>query len=92
MISNVLSFILSVLFAFITNKLFVFKSNKKDKIIKELISFFSSRVFTFLIDMFMMYMFVSVLKLNDMISKIVVQIVVIILNYLLSKMVVFNNK
>ena len=93
LISNIISWILSVLFAFITNKLYVFKSKDKDKnkVIKELINFFSSRLFTFLIDMLLMYMLVSIIKIDDMISKLVTQIIVIVLNYVLSKLYVFKK-
>ncbi|MBE6149212.1 MAG: GtrA family protein [Firmicutes bacterium] len=93
LISNIISWILSVLFAFITNKLYVFKSKNKNKniIIKELISFFSSRIFTFLIDMGLMYILVSILKVDDMLSKLVTQIIVIVLNYILSKLYVFKK-
>lgn len=90
LISNIISWILSVLFAFITNKIYVFKS-KENKILKELISFFSSRIFTFIVDMVMMYVLVSVLKLDDMLVKIIVQFVVIVLNYVLSKLFVFKK-
>lgn len=89
LISNIISWILSVLFAYITNKLYVFKSN--NKIIKELINFFSSRIFTFIVDMMMMYILVSILKLDDMLVKIIVQIIVIVLNYVLSKLFVFKK-
>lgn len=89
LVSNIISFILSVLFAFVTNKLYVFKS--KNKVMKELVSFFSSRIFTFFIDMIMMYILVSVLKFDDMISKLITQFVVIVLNYVLSKLFVFRN-
>lgn len=93
LISNVLSFILSVLFAFVTNKLYVFKSKDKNrnKVIKELISFFSSRIFTFLIDMLIMYVGVSVLKIDKMIIKVITQFIVIVLNYVLSKIFVFKK-
>lgn len=89
LISNIISWILSVLFAYITNKLYVFKSD--NKIIKELINFFSSRIFTFIVDMVMMYVLVSILKFDDMIVKIIVQFVVIVLNYVLSKLFVFKK-
>ena len=89
LVSNIISFILSVLFVFVTNKLYVFKS--KNKVMKELVSFFSSRIFTFFIDMIMMYILVSVLKFDDMISKLITQFVVIVLNYVLSKLFVFRN-
>ena len=89
-IANVLSWILSVSFAYITNKLYVFETKEK-KILKEIINFFSSRILTLILDVLLMYIFVSLLKFNDQIIKLVVTIVVIILNYILSKIFVFKK-
>lgn len=91
LISNVIAFIISVLFAFVTNKLYVFKSKDKN-VIKELIGFVSSRLFSFGIEMLIMYIFVSILKIDDMITKLINQVIVIILNYVLSKLYVFKKK
>ena len=90
-VANVLSWIISVLFAYITNRIYVFSSKNKN-IIKEIISFFSSRIITLLIDMFLMFILVTVLNNNDTISKIIVQVVVIIGNYILSKLIVFKKE
>jgi len=91
LISNILSWILSVTFAFITNKIYVFKSKDK-KIFEELIRFFEFRILSLLIEMIIMYLFVDVLSLNDMIVKIIAQFIVIVLNYVFSKVFVFKNK
>lgn len=91
LISNVLSWILAVLFAFITNKLYVFKSETTN-IFKELIKFFEFRILSLLIESVIMYLFVDVLNLNDMIIKIIAQGVVIVLNYVFSKVFVFQSK
>lgn len=90
-IANVISWIGSVTFAYFTNRSFVFQS-KNDNKLKEMGSFFSARVLTLLIDMLIMYIFVSKLEFNDKIIKLSVQVVVIILNYILSKLFVFRNK
>lgn len=90
-VANVISWILSVLFAYVTNRKFVFES-KNDKIVKEVLSFYSSRVLTLLIDMLLMFVFVSVLKYNDTVVKLFVQVVIVILNYVLSKLLVFKKE
>ena len=90
-ITNIVSWIVSVTFAYFTNRRFVFK--KKDKAnIKEAGEFFASRITTLILDIVLMYIFVTLLHLNDKIIKLIVQVVIIILNYILSKFLVFNKK
>ena len=89
-IANVISWIISVSFAYITNRNFVFKSKSKN-VLKEIGSFVSARVITLLLDMFIMFLMVTLMGINDKISKIIVQIVVIILNYVFSKLFVFKK-
>lgn len=89
--ANIISWILSVTFAYFTNRIYVFKTNNKISL-KEAISFYLSRVTTLLLDMGLMYIFVSVLKYNDKLIKLVVQFIVIILNYILSKFIVFKEQ
>ncbi len=92
-ISTILAWILSVLFAFVTNKIFVFKSNKqslKDSLI-ECIKFFASRLFTLAVDLLLKTFFVEFLNINDMIATIINQFIIIVLNYILSKLIVFRN-
>ena len=90
-VANIISWIISVLFAYITNRKFVFKS-KEENVIKEGLKFYSSRVVTLLIDMLFMFIFVSLLSFNDRIMKLIVQIIVIVLNYIISKFIVFIKK
>ena len=90
-VANVISWILSVAFAYITNRKYVFKSKSKD-ITKELTSFVGSRVATLLMDMLIMFVFVTVLHLNDKVFKLVSQVVVIVLNYVFSKLFVFKKQ
>ena len=89
-IANIISWICAVLFAYITNKVFVFKSKNKN-LFKEFTSFVSARVLTLLLDMLIMFIMVTALGINDKISKLVVQVVVTILNYIFSKIFVFKK-
>lgn len=89
-ISNIISWIISVLFAYITNRSFVFKSKTK-KVVKEIISFFVFRILSLLIDMLLMYLLIQILFINNTIAKLVVQVIVIILNYFFSKFIIFKK-
>lgn len=94
LISNILSWVITVLFAYITNKKWVFYQNNNGKKIKfkEIISFFGGRIITLLIEELLLLVAINVLNLNDMLVKIISQVIVIILNYFISKFVVFNKK
>ena len=89
-ISNILAWFFSVLFAYITNRIWVFESKSPD-ILKEMSLFFGGRIFSGVVDTALMYLFIDVLTIGDTISKIVVQVIVIILNYVLSKLIVFKD-
>lgn len=88
-ITNIISWLLGFLFAFITNRKYVFSSNNKIK--NDFIKFFISRIFTLLLDMLIMFIFVTLLRFNDLIIKIISQIIIIITNYVLSKVFVFAH-
>ena len=92
LVSNVLSWIIAVLFAFITNKLFVFasKSRSKKQVSKEIVSFFFFRIVSLGIEMNIMYVFVYLLSINDLITKVIAQVIVILSNYIFSKVFVFK--
>ena len=91
-ISNIISWFFAVLFAFITNKKYVFESKKKGKEnLAEMIKFYLSRISTLLIDMGVMWLLTAPLNINDKISKILVQFIIVILNYVLSKIFVFKK-
>ncbi len=93
-LSNIIAWILSVLFAFITNKIFVFESknkNKKDSI-KEMLSFFTFRILSLIFDMAFMYLMIQIIMCNEMFSKILSNVFVIILNYIFSKVFVFKKR
>lgn len=92
--SNVIAWILAFLFAFVTNKLFVFESvsNTVGQTVKEFRDFFLARFATLFIDTFLMWILVDIVKFNSMITKIAVNIIVIVLNYIASKLWVFKEK
>ena len=94
-IAVVISWIVACLFAYITNRKIVFKSKSK-KILKEFTAFISARLFTLVLEMLIMFVFVTLLKLNSnlwvVIWSIVAQVVVIVVNYILSKLVIFKKE
>ena len=90
-IANIISWISCVTFAYFTNRIFVFKSKRTDKL-KEAISFYGSRIATLLLEMGIMFVFVTILHFNDKIIKLVAQVVITILNYVLSKLLIFRKK
>ena len=89
-IANIISWVLAVAFAYFTNRIFVFKS-KNQKKLKEALSFVLARIFSLFIDMLTMHILVSLLHYNDGISKIATQVIIIIVNYVLSKLIVFRK-
>ncbi len=89
-VANILSWIVGFLFAYVTNRKFVFES-KNNNVFKEFVSFFLSRISTLLLDMLIMFIFVTLLKYNNQIMKLVSQIIVILSNYVLSKCFVFRR-
>jgi len=92
--SNLLAWVLSVIFAFITNKIIVFQSKKFEikTLIKEGTSFAVARILSLLLDMLILYIMVDIMGINDLVVKIISNIVVIIVNYILSKFIIFRNK
>ena len=89
-IANILSWIAGVAFAYFTNRKFVFESEEKNKL-KEAGKFVSARVITLIMDMLIMYLGVTMLLLNDKIIKLISQVVIIISNYVFSKLFVFKK-
>lgn len=89
LISNIFAWFLSVLFAYITNRIYVFES-VRDNFLKEGLLFFSGRIFSGIVDTALMFVFIELLFVPDLISKIVIQVIVVILNYLFSKLIVFK--
>ena len=89
-ISSGLSWFCALLFRYVTNKLFVFESRKNTKreMIKEMISFFLARILSgALCDVGTFALMVKVLNINDIIAKLVTQVMVVIVNYIFSKLI-----
>lgn len=89
LISNIVAWVLSVLLAYFTNRIWVFES-KSSNIIREISLFFGGRLFSGVVDTALMYLFIDILLVGDFISKIIIQVIVVILNYLISKLIVFK--
>lgn len=89
--ANVISWIAAVTFAYFTNRKYVFESNSSSWI-REAAAFYGSRVTTLLLDMACMFLLVTALGWNDKIAKIIVQVFVVIGNYILSKFFVFRRR
>ena len=93
-IAIIISWIAGVLFAYFTNRKFVFESKNENKL-KEFISFVVARIATLLLEMFIMWFFVTLLKLDSdlyvVIFTLVAQVAVIIGNYIFSKLFVFRK-
>ena len=93
MFGTVAAWALAVLFAYLTNRTMVFHSSAAgaQAVLKEITSFFGCRLGTGVVDWVIMFVFVTVLHFNDMIVKIAANIIVIVLNYVLSKFVIFKK-
>ena len=89
--ANVLSWIAAVTFAYFTNRKYVFES-KNEKRLQEAAAFYGSRVTTLLLDMLCMFLMVTLMGWNDKVAKLIVQVLVTVANYILSKFLVFRKK
>lgn len=98
--SNLISWVVSVSFAFITNKIFVFSSRsfKTKTFFKEFVSFYSARIITGIIEivfptvLFELGLDFELFGIKGFVAKAIVSVVIIILNYVFSKVFVFKNK
>ena len=92
-LSNVIAWVIAVIFAFVTNKLFVFDSKdmSSKRVIRETVSFFIARIISLGVDTGILHLMIKSLKISELISKIVSNIVVIIVNYIFSKLFIFKK-
>lgn len=90
LVCTVISWIFAVAFAYITNRVFVFNS-KRENIFKECTEFVFSRILSLVAEVAVMYLLVDFLNISDKISKIIVQVIIVILNYIFSKLFVFKE-
>lgn len=94
MVANALAWIIAVLFAYVTNKFFVFKSKRVELnfLFTEFCSFISFRLASGLIEIIYIYVMIDFFSINDVMVKLIANIIVIILNYLFSKIIIFKKK
>lgn len=90
-ILNTISIVISIIFAYFTNRKYVFKSKEKN-ILKELGLFFISRGFSALFEIGAFFILNELIKMDGLISKAIVSVFVIIMNYIMSKIVVFKKR
>ncbi len=92
--ATVIAWTVAVIFAFVTNKLIVFESKswKPSVAGKEFAAFIGARLFSLLVELLCMFLMVTVIGMNEFIAKVIVQIIVVILNYVFSKLIIFKNK
>ena len=92
--STAIAWVLAVIFAFITNKLWVFDSKSFDKqtLLHEVPTFFGARIATGLLDIAIMYLAVDVAHMNPTVWKLISNVLVIIINYIASKLIIFKKR
>lgn len=93
LIANMAAWLGAVLFAYVTNRKWVFKSKKSGfkNIFKEMVLFIAGRLLSGVGDMIILYIFVDLLKLGNLPGKIASQIFVVIFNYVFSKLIIFKS-
>lgn len=93
-IANALAWVLAVSFAFITNKLWVFRSKsfRADVLRRESAGFFAARLFSLGVDYACMWLLIDRLAWSGLAAKIADNVLVILINYVLSKLVIFRKK
>lgn len=92
-IATVIAWVLSVLFAYISNKLYVFESKNMsvNTLIREIVSFIGFRLLSLLMDLLVMYICVSIISINPLVAKVLANIVVLVVNYAFSKWFIFKK-
>ena len=94
LIANVMSWVLAVLFAFATNRVWVFQAptHTITEFLRQMLSFFGGRVVTLVIEEIILLVFITWLGFNSMVVKVIAQVIVIVLYYVISKFFVFSEK
>jgi putative flippase GtrA len=90
-LSNVISWVIAVLFAFVTNRTWVFdgKTANRREFLQQLVKFMGARAFTLLVEEVILFIFVEKMEFSNLMVKITAQAIVIILNYIFSKVWIF---
>lgn len=92
-VANIWSWIITVMFAFLTNRIWVFAAPTETIVdfFKQMFSFYTGRVITLIIEEAILYVFIDLLDGNSIVVKIIAQIIVIVLNYIISKLLIFKK-
>ena len=90
-IAVIIRWVAGVVFGYFTNRRFVFKSKNPD-MLKEAAGFASSRLVTLFLDMFVMWLLPTIFHVNDWIATFISAVLVTVMNYILSKFIVFRKK
>ena len=93
LVANIISWVLAVSFAYVTNTIWVFDAptHTVGELLKQMLSFFSGRVATLVIEELILLVFVTWLVFPSVPVKVVAQVIVILLNYVISKKIVFDK-
>ena len=89
--ANIISILAAIAFAFVINKKFVFRKKSKDGLGKEILSFCSMRMISMGIEILGMYGFTELSSVPDLAAKVVLQMIVIGMNYMVSKLYIFRE-
>lgn len=91
--ANIIAWILAVIFAYITNKLFVFESKSfaPDVLKKEVSTFLFARIVSLIVDMAFMIVAIDFLHMNQLLAKVISNVFVVVINYIFSKLVIFKK-
>ena len=107
LLTNSIAWVAAVVFAYVTNKLFVFESKswKFDVLKKEIPSFFGARIASYFIEQAGLWFFVEILRFDErvfdfivvklsgkIVAKLILGVLVVIINYVLSKFIIFSKK
>ncbi len=94
LISNIISWICAVTFAYFTNAKWVFEAKPatRREAFRQFVSFYVGRLATLGVEELILLVFVTLLHGNEMIVKVIAQVVVVVLNYVVSKLFVFQKK
>ena len=93
-IPTAIAWLISVLFAYFTNRKFVFESKVTGgkALLREMVSFFGARLFSGLLDVAVMWVFADIIGFNDKVVKLLSNVVVVVFNYIASKLIIFRKK
>ena len=93
-IANIISWICAVTFAYVTNRTWVFedKAHGTGAVVRECAAFFAGRLFTLVVETLLLNVMTNTFKMQEIIAKIIVSVVTIVLNYFISKLLVFKKE